>query len=102
MGTAALEAFRSGYFREAAQLLKSNGRVEDQLLQLELDYFLGLSANVRSNGERILNGVNDPKLASRAATVLASQLSDDGSFARSLDLSQKAADFAQRAGDCRR
>src|SRR5262245_51871514 len=99
MGNAALDAFRTGHFRDAQQLIERNESIETQVLRLELDYFLGQATSVRENGKRILHTVNDPILASRAASVLASQFSDDGAFVPSLDWSQKAVDFARRSGD---
>ena len=97
--SAAFDAFRAGRFREAAEVIERNGSIESEVLQLEVDYFMGLAAQVRMNGRRIVQSVQDAKLASRSASVLASQLSDDGAFAESLDLSQRAVHFAQRSGD---
>src|SRR5882672_5785222 len=99
MITVATDAFRAGRFREAALVMEPSGNAENQVLRLEIDYFLGLGNNVRENGPRILRNVTDPKLASRSASILASQLSDDGAFAASLEMSQKAVDFAQRSTD---
>ena len=46
------EAFRQGRFRDADRLLRasSSNTVEDAVLRLELDYFLGHAAEVQKNG----------------------------------------------------
>jgi DNA-binding NtrC family response regulator len=100
MASAAAEAVRQGYFKEGARLLSEAEGIESPVLALEIHYYLGHGNYVRTNGAEVLaRTAADPRLAYRAASVLASQHFDDGSPQRSLEYSHKAVQFAERSGD---
>lgn len=102
MNHAAEDAFRRGQFKDADRLLRDdNSRaLNDQALRLQVDYFLGRAEQVRKVGPLVFETTSqDPLLASKCASILASQYSDDGEFTVSLELSRRAIDFAERCGD---
>ena len=98
--SAPYRAFHLGRFTEAWALLESSSR--DQVLELELEYFLGHAARVRAKSKRLLQSLGgDPLLASRCMVVHASQLRDDGQFDQAVEASRRAVDLSHQTGDLR-
>jgi DNA-binding NtrC family response regulator/tetratricopeptide (TPR) repeat protein len=100
VSSAAAEAARRGYFKEAARLLVDDRQLSNRLLRLEIEYYLGNAEHVHVQGPRVFSETkNDARFAFRAASILASQYFDDGRSDRSLDYCQQAVQFAERSGD---
>ena len=98
--SAAERAYRLGRFTEAASLLANSPR--DQVLELELDYFLGHSSRVRANSKRLLNAAPTSSLVtSRCLIVCASQLRDDGEFEEAVATIRKAVKACGETDDLR-
>ena len=98
MSLAVEELFSRGCFRNTDRILcaSSNHKIEDDVLRLEVNCFLGHADRVRERSLDLFESSNDEELSSRCAFTLASQYSGDGELGRSLEWSQKAVDSAEQ------
>ena len=100
MSSAASDAARQGYYSEAARLLGDVRKISDRVLRLEVDYYLGYTDRVRTDGRKLYSDTSsDPRLAFRVASIVASQFFDDGAIDDSIDYSQRSVSLAERSGD---